>query len=475
MTLPFDPPTGLAPRLSLFASETPAEAIPDSVMQSWVLHLIDTLACAAAGSRLPLAQSVATYARQQGSGRPLIGGGSSGPMLAAFANAFAANLLDFDDGFEHDGKGMGHPGASLVAAGLAALGDAPVTGRAFLTALVLGAEINNRLILSVQPSAKRFVEVYGIGQHQSVGAAVTYARLKGLGAPQMSNALNLAASLSAVPSLHKYNWFTRPIISLKDFVAPSAQAGVQGVDLALAGLQGPADIFEGPQGFWRMVGSDHFAPDLLTEGLGHDWYAGDGAVKTYPACRWIAPVLEAFDTVLAESGAPFDRIARIEVHSFADVAAKMAHTSPANAIDAQFSLPHLMTCQALGLEAGLPWFTPDALDQPETAQLATRLSFHTDPEMDAAMRGVGRRPQARVELTLTDGGHHSCRIDAPLGGALRPVSAETVHAKAARLMAQAGIPHPETLLTSLADISEVEDIRPLIAPFFTQPDAPRFS
>lgn len=435
--------TGPTRRIADFAASLRPEDIPEPVRATWRLHVADTLACAAAGALLPVAADVRRFAQAAGNPAahaPVIGSPHrSSPMLAALANAFSANALDFDDGFERNGKGMGHPGASLVAAALAALGERPVGGEEFLAAIIAGAEVNNRLILSIQPGAARFHEVYGVGQHQTLGAAVTHARLRGLPAAQMENAIGLAASLTAVPSLHKYNWQHRPIVTLKDFVAPAAQAGVQAVELALIGLRGPEAVFDGPQGYWKMVGSDRFDPDLLTGGLGQSWLAGEGAFKTYPACRWIAPALEAFERALRDSGARADEIEAVTVHSFADVAALMAHFPPANAIDAQFSLPHLLGCIARGLPPGLPWFTAEALADSGTRTFARLLCFRTDPAMDAAMRGTTRRPSARVEIRLKDGSMVSATVEAPLGGTVRPLSCNAIWQKIALLLDQAGL------------------------------------
>ncbi len=472
MTVHSEEHTRIGAQLAAFAIDTQAADIPADVWESWRWHTVDTLACAAAGVSLPVAQRVRALALETGNpsgGAPVIGSGrQSSPMLAAMANAFAANALDYDDGFEHEGKGMGHPGASLVSAALAALAHGPISGEEFLTAIIVGAEINNRLILSVQPSADRFHEVYGIGQHQSIGAAITYGRLIGLSAQDLENSLGLAASLTAVPSLHKYNWENRPIISLKDFVAPAAQAGVQGVSLSCAGLRGPEGMFDGVQGFWRMVGSDKFEPNILTGSLGERWLAVEGAFKLYPACRWIAPVLEAFEEVIHESQAGLDDIKAVRVLSFADVSLKMAIAKPANAIDAQFSLPHLLACIARGLPAGLPWFSEEVLNDGAGARLAERMVIDTDAEMNAAMRGKGRRPSASVELTLLDGRQFSRHISAPAGSKLRPVPDERILTKTETLLGQAGHADPAALAKTLLALPETANVSTTLSPLFNE-------
>ncbi|WP_172331682.1 MmgE/PrpD family protein [Mangrovicoccus sp. HB161399] len=455
---------GAAPTRPLACFAAGGIAAPKEIRDHLALHLLDTLACAAGGAGLEISRAARRHAVAMGGSGPagLIGGGATSPMMAAFANALAANALDFDDGFEHEGKGMGHPGATMVAAALAAAAKRPVPGPEFLDALIAATEVNNRLILSLQPTPERFREVYGIGQHQAIGAAMAYGRLCGLDAAAMENAIGLAATLVPVPSLHKYNWTARPIASFKDFVAPAAQAGVQAVELSLAGFTGAAGVLDGPQGFWRMAGSDRFDAGLLTGGLGERWLSGQGAFKTYPACRWIAPALEAAETVLA--GIAPEEIRALTIRSFADVAAKMGVCDPVNAIDAQFALPHLIACLAHGLPVGPRWMDAEALADPQLRATARKVVLETDPEADAAMTGRGRRPSATAELLTADGRWLSHHIPAPKGGALRPVSGAAVLAKASGLLAAAGL--PEGVLVTLEGLAQAEDVAAACAPLF---------
>ncbi len=111
------------------------------------------------------------------------------------------NGLDHDDGVEIDGKGLGHPGATLVAAAMVALdlNPEPVAQDVLITTLAAGFEVNNRLIHAIQPSAERFSQVYGVAQHQSIGAAVVAGRLLGLNPEQLHHAVGLAAALTPLP------------------------------------------------------------------------------------------------------------------------------------------------------------------------------------------------------------------------------------------------------------------------------------
>ena len=323
-----------------FATGLQFDDVPAAVVATLKRHLLDTIGCAAAGAHLDVSRAaVAAGAAMEGKDgaehviekKPRAGSkqagchvfGSAtqfGPATATFINATMTNALDFDDGVEINGKGLGHPSASLVAAALAALDRYDCNGRDLLCALAAGYEINNRLIASIQPSARRFEQVYGIGQHQSLGACIVYGLLAGLSEECLHGALGLAGALTGLPSLHKYNWQSRPIVSFKDGVGPAALAGVNAVLLAKAGFVGSRDILDGPQGLWRMLGSDRFASDLLCDGLGERWWTTFGSIKLFPACRWLAPALEAFETLRERHSLLADDIERIEVKTFGKVA-----------------------------------------------------------------------------------------------------------------------------------------------------------
>lgn len=451
-----------------FAAQLDYDAIPATVRHRIKLHLLDTIACALAGAGLDIARNARAVAARMGPGGTCRVFGTAerfAPVAATFANSVIANALDYDDGFEVNGKGMGHPSASIVPAALAALGARRVSGREFLAALAAAYEINNRLILAMQPTARRFRQVYGVGQHQTIGAAVAFGRLSGFDAAALRNALGLAGALTPLPSLHKYNWRTRPIISLKDGVAPAAQAGVQAAIMGEAGFVGSADLFDGPQGYWRMIGSDRFDASLVTEGLGSQWLAGKGSFKTYPACRWLAPALEAFESAYRQAGLAASDIVAIRIATFGVVADKLMERRPVNPIDAQFSLPFLIGAIATGRAAGAGWFTSDAFADPRLHAIVDKVEVAIDPAMDDLMNGSRRRPSATATVVATDGREFHRSIEAPLGGELRPIDDDLVIGKATENMRLAGI-DPASLISSILDIDRVADVAGMLEPCF---------
>ncbi|WP_229893634.1 MULTISPECIES: MmgE/PrpD family protein [Rahnella] len=421
-------------QLVKFACTLQAQTIPEAIRHKVSLHLLDGLGCGWAASQHQSSKPTIHSARLFGGNGDCSVFGHTGfsPLAAAFSNAAVINGLDHDDGVEIDGKGLGHPGATLIAAAMAALdiSPIPVSHEALITALTVGFEVNNRLIHAIQPSVERFNQVYGVAQHQSMGAALVTGLLLALDEQQLHNAVGLAAALTPLPSLHQYNWQQRPLLSIKDAVAPAAQAAVQAVIMAQQGMSGSLDVLDGEQGFWRMIGSDQFAPEILTHDLGNHWYANYGSFKIYPACRWLACALESLETLVQETGWRAEDIQSVEVHTFPRIVDDMMDYRPQNVTDAQFSLPWTMAAVAAGLTPGAGWYTEKNMKSPVLRALADKVTAILDPDFTARMTGPARQPGARVVLTHVNGSRSVQERFKPLGSSERPLTKSEVIAKA---------------------------------------------
>ncbi|MDX6915468.1 MmgE/PrpD family protein [Pectobacterium carotovorum] len=453
-------------RLATFAHRLTIQDIPAALRRKIALHFIDSLGCGIAGAGSQVVQDCARVARLHyaaGNSPILDGGAPLGAIGAAFLNAAAINALDYDDGYEVAGRGMGHPGASLVAAALAALGSCPIDGKTLICALAAAYEINGRIIQSQQPSPARFQQVYGVCQHESIGAAVAYGLLTGCYAEGLENAIGLAASLTPLPSLHKYNWQQRPLVSFKDYNAPAAESGVRAVELHRSGIIGPRDVLSGEQGFWRMMGSDRFDEAALLTGLGEQWAIQHASFKAYPACRWIHTALESFERVQHElTLSPLD-IDVIRVKGSQRLAADFMDARPKNATDAQFSLPFALACLAYRIPRHR-WSAYDTLTNPELLTLADKVHVEVSPEFDQLM-ALERRPVLQVDVVTQRKVVSGERIAFPLGCAEHPLEESRVMAKFAENLSSRFAPATVAEATAaLSELEQCQDVAALLTP-----------
>lgn len=415
-----------------FAATLSSRDIPTDVRDKVKLHILDAVGSGIAGAGSALGrQLVDLTALEHGAGPvPVLGAPESfGPAAAAFANAGAMNALDCDDGFEVAGRGMGHPGASIVAAAVSgAHSPRKPSGEDFVTAVTAAIELNNRIILSMQPTIDRFRLVYGVCQHQSVGSAIAYARLSGASVGDLENITGLAGTLSSVPSLRKYNFEDRPIVSLKDFNAPAAEAGVRATQMHRVGLSGPKAVLDGQSGLWRMLGSDRFDPEVIAKGLGEEWLVRRSALKAYPACRWMHTCLEAFQSLFDSHGLGVGEVERVRVFTTQGMVDDFMDYAPMNMVDAQFSLPYSIAALAHRITPFASWFADSVMRDQAVLAFARKIEAIVDPEIDALMRNE-RRPTGRVEIDTIRGMLSSDHVGFAPGSPERPLPAEKVRSK----------------------------------------------
>src|SRR6478609_7999358 len=204
------------------------------------------------------------------------------PLGAAFINAVAGNLLDYDD--THLPTVI-HPTAPVAPAALALAEQRGLSGAAMLHAFILGAEVECRIGNSVSPGH------YARGWHITstcgvFGSAVASAKLLGLNAEQAWHALGIAASQSAglVENL--------PSAAKNVSVGNAARNGLFAALLAEQGCTAAPAAIEGALGWARAMG-DEPAVGEITDGLGERWELASNTYKPYPCGIVMHSVIDA--------------------------------------------------------------------------------------------------------------------------------------------------------------------------------------
>jgi 2-methylcitrate dehydratase PrpD len=384
--------------------DTALAGAPDDALRWFVL---DGVANVVAGSRTRIAQDQAELFRTWCDAGPVRLMGSTETTnlpFGVYLAASSANQLDFDDTYAT----FAHPGATTIGPAFALASERPVTGRALLTAIAIGYEVQVRIMSAGLPTPERRKQISGFAVWQGLGTAAVAARLRGLDADRVRHALGLAAFNAPVPNFPKLGLGDeRPGASVKNNYGWAAMGGLLGVLMAERGARGNAKVLDGPSGFWAMAGSDRFDEEAAIDGLGTRFLFPDTSPKPYAACRWAHPAIDAARALRPEVGD--DAIDAIEVRGFGEMVRCLAWARPVDMVDAQFSVPHLVALELLGRSArdGL---RDDDLDDPAVRDLADRVVLRHAPEMDAGFH-AGRLPAAmtvrlasgrRVEVARDD-------------------------------------------------------------------------
>jgi 2-methylcitrate dehydratase PrpD len=330
-------------------------------------------------------------------------------MGASFLNAVSANLLDFDDTHLDT---IIHPAAPVAAPVLALAQARGFSGRAVLTAFVLGVEVECRVGNAVSPGH------YARGWHITstcgvFGAAAACAKLLELPADQISNAIGIAASQSAgiVENL--------PSAAKNVSVGNAARNGLFAALLAAEGYAASPRAIEGPLGWARAMGDE---PDIarLTGGLGKSWEIAKNTYKPYPAGIVFHAVIDACFNLRTKLNRRIDDIADITVQGSALLLAR-GDRPVRNERDARVSIHHCAACALLLGLAGVPEFADAIVFRPDIVSLRQKVRAGLDASLpDGA---------ARVIIQLTSGETFSEIVMAAKGSLADPLSDRDIEAK----------------------------------------------
>jgi 2-methylcitrate dehydratase PrpD len=443
--------------LAEFSAELGFEDLPDDIVATLKLMILDTLGCAIAATTLGDGCRETVAVMRSLGGRPestIIGfvDKVSAPH-AAFANGALVHALNYDPISEQ----IGHVGVVCLVPSLAmaeAVGGC--CGRTFLAASAVACEVASRTTAAISRTGRRPSDKFLSGQLLNYfGAAAGAGRVLGLDVAQMRSALGLALMQMAG---------SRQVVLAGDPPAKAIygafpnQAGVLAALLGKAGLGADCDVIGEPAGLYPMIYGGACDLDALTKDLGRDFLLKEIEFKLWPTSNHIHPFIEAACNISrldASTIAAVEFLAPSKLRPWCEPLDKRRR--PENSAAAANSIPF---CVAKSLAHGtvkLMDFTPDGLRDAVALAIASRTTYR----LDDAVKG------AIVRIHTTNGQLHEAAVETPLGHKSRPVSREQVVEKfrdccghAARPMKPAAV---EAIVGMIDALPELDDVRKIAA------------
>jgi 2-methylcitrate dehydratase PrpD len=381
--------TTLAQKLAEFAANLTFEQVPPEVVDSLKLRLLDTLGICLASRHFGLADGVQRMVDVWGGAYEahVIGGGTQVPAPnAALINGTLAHSLDFDD--THLPSVL-HPSASVVPAVLAMAERTGRSGRDLLVAAAVGIEVTVRTgMAGYLPEAGNVF--FERGWHATsicgtLGAAVAAARLLGLDADGILNALAIAASFgSGVIEGNRAGGTVKRV-----HCGWAGHAGITAALLAQQGMTGPPSVLEGRFGVFEAFLNGQFDPTPISS-IGEHWEVPGILFKAYPANHYTHAGIDAALALRRRIG-DMRQIERIELGSAASPLRTIGEPRdekirPRSGYHAQFSGPFTVATALLG-GGGLGVYFEDFTDamahDPDRLALAAKVETFVDAECDA--------------------------------------------------------------------------------------------
>ena len=425
-----NPPDGQRTRveqLAKFVTTSRWDDISDDAREQLKLRVLDSLGVALGALDGEPVAMIREQVQEFG-GSPLttlIGGGRSAPDRAALYNGALVRYLDFNDSYLAPGETC-HPSDNLAPV-LAAAEYARTDGRTLLTALAVAYQVQNRLSEVAPVRAKGF-------DHTTQGAyavAAGVSRALGLDESQTANAIAIAGtSLNALRVTR-----TGELSHWKGLAYPATGfAGTHAAFLAMRGVTGPREVFEGNKGFMETIAGP-FEIDWSQEDLES---VRRTILKRYNAEIHSQSAIEALLELRAEHGLTGADVERIELDTF-QVAFDIIGGGEegdkrriGSKEEADHSLPYLLAVALLDGQVLPEQYRPERIVADDVQALLGRVVVRPDPGLS---RGFPEEHSARLRVQLRNGRTLEREQHDYEGFHTRPMGWDLVSAKFNRLAA----------------------------------------
>jgi 2-methylcitrate dehydratase PrpD len=373
---------------------------------------------------------------------------------AALANGAAIHQYDFDD--VHDTVTC-HPTASTLVVALAAAEEkGGVGGRDLMLAVALGSDITCRV-------SRAIVGTHGHPWYRApvvgmFGATAAAAKILGANEDQYLQAFGLALPQigGTYASLLHHGSSVR---SIRDGLA--YKNGLLSAQLAMRGLKGDPEVFEGKFGFYNVYYKGSFSRERLIGGLGEEFETANVSLKPWPSARHLHTTLTAVLDIMRAENLTFPDIAEV-IFDVGKVNRERCNPIPAGGADAHIDLlANLPYAVAATIRFGNvtldAYFDHTKVDDIVTKALP-KVHWRVNPEQD----GEWRFEPGRVELRTTSGKSIRALARTALGHPDNPMSEAQQHDKFIRQAAMAVSPLDESAARRvIAAVSELESLKDL--------------
>ena len=384
-----------AEHLAEFVNRASFDDISAAACMQLKIRILDSLGCAIGAIGSGPVQLVREQVEEfDGNGScTLIGDGRAAPDRAAFYNGALVRYLDFNDSYLAKGETC-HPSDNLAAV-LAAVEYSNGTGRDLLTALAVAYQVQCRLSDVAPVRAAGFDHT----TQGSYAVAAGVSKALGLNPDQTANAI--AISGTAFNALRVTR--TGRLSNWKGLAYPNTAACATFVTfLAMRGITGPLEVFEGEKGFMDAI-AGCFEIDWARENLNRvtstilKKYNAEIHSQTAIECALQLKGQEKFDSI---------EIEQIDMETV-DVAyhiigggeegdKKFVRTKE----EADHSLPYLISVALLDGQVMPEQYTAERINRDDVQDLLQRVSIRPNDEFS---NRFPKEMPCRLTMTLRDG------------------------------------------------------------------------
>ena len=440
----------VAENLGAYAASLKYEDLPSDVIHQTKRIIVDTLGCAFGGFASEPAKIARDLAGLVTSSQPatiLYSGQKTSVDLAAFANDVMIRYLDYNDGYISDGSG--HPSDSIAAL-LSAAEVAHAGGRELIAATVLAYEVFGKMCDAWDNK--------GCGiDHATMGGIASVAgvgRLLGLKQQQITEAINIMVAgniaLNQTRIGNVSNWKSCGYANANRNAIFAAQ-------LAARGMTGPSPIFEGRNGFFKIVSRGPF--ELVFGDNARPFRIMQLHIKQFPLGNFSQTVVTA---IMQARGLVKDirDIAEVHIRTSQKALNIMADSPekwrPRNSETADHSMPYTAGVALMYGTVDHHYFDEQYLRNEELLDVISRIKCSALEEADRRDSEINL---CELEVILRSGERKSVRVEFHRGHWRNPMTDAEIETKfrslAADMLPAARVDALLKQLWKLEDLPEV--------------------
>lgn len=299
--------------LSRYTAEMRFEDLPPEVVRQAKQLTLHVVGVSLASLPMEQATKVTSMVQAKGGAPEATVWGSAGPKVpadeAALANGTLADLLDWEDC-----SWTGHPSAGAIPTAFAMAEKLDASGVDYLTAVVAGFEVYQRIAMAVQPAPERWGsgKGWGLVSWQVYAPVIAAAKLMDLDADGVAKALG-AAFYQVIITAGKHTGGGE--VGASDIYHYAHgfcnRNGICAAYMADLGFDGMTESLDGADGLWAQV-SDQVDWSWHDRDLGSRYLIQETLYKHWPANMWIQGPLDALDEICRDHNIGPDQIHHIE-------------------------------------------------------------------------------------------------------------------------------------------------------------------
>jgi 2-methylcitrate dehydratase PrpD len=412
-------------------------------------RVIDVVGCAIGGANAPGNRGLIELVRGWG-GNPeatlWVHGGKMLAQDAAMVNAVMTRSYDFEEQAP-----MEHQSATTIPVAMALTEMSGRSGKDFLTALIVGADVGNRISASFDFDFYQGFD--NIGSLHTFASTAIAGRLLNLTVSQLKNAFGIALHQTA-GSIASY-WDCDTTFKLNNGFA--ARTGILAAEYAKAGLVGAADALQGRFGYFSLYTHGCSHPEKLTEELGEQYVLGNDMYKRFPCGRPTHVPIELGIAIANENKMRVADIAEV-ILTLPQRFMTIYYAQPFRIrsyplADALFSFQYTLASALLRGHVGLADMTEEAIRDPEVNALIQKIDLREHTRADMGVE---------VVVKLRDGTELSKSGDGRSRGLLGRDDIKAKFMAQVEFSQTVSLERAEKLISLLERLEEIEDVRQVI-------------